>query len=135
MKFASANQKHYPDLGSKASSVWKFCARSQTSFRGETVGGVAKRRLFSQAKDSDNPQEFGQFRQMGYFMVPFVNKRHLFPPPPPLDSSLGCWLFPTVLSSNTSTKLHGGGRGGKATFFSFEVSKMPEALKRENCRN
>ena len=56
-------------------------------------------------------------------------------PPPPLDSSLGCWLFPTVLSSNTSTKLHGGGRGGKATFFSFEVSKMPEALKRENCRN
>ena len=26
-KFASTNQKHYPDLGSDASSVWNFCAR------------------------------------------------------------------------------------------------------------
>ena len=25
-KFASTNQKHYPDLGSDASSVWNFCA-------------------------------------------------------------------------------------------------------------
>ena len=25
-KFASNNQKHYPDLGSDASSVWNFCA-------------------------------------------------------------------------------------------------------------
>ena len=42
-------QKNYPDVGSDASSVWNFCARFQTSFRGETVGGVAKCRLFSQA--------------------------------------------------------------------------------------
>ena len=27
-KFASTNQKHYPDLGSQTSSVWNFCARS-----------------------------------------------------------------------------------------------------------
>ena len=27
-KFASSNQKHYPDLSSDASSVWNFCARS-----------------------------------------------------------------------------------------------------------
>ena len=26
-KFASTNQKHYPDLGSKRSSVWNFCSR------------------------------------------------------------------------------------------------------------
>ena len=26
-KIASTNQKHFPDLGSDASSVWKFCAR------------------------------------------------------------------------------------------------------------
>ena len=26
-KFASTNQKHYPDLGSDTSSVWKFCVR------------------------------------------------------------------------------------------------------------
>ena len=25
-KFASANQKHYPDLASEESSVWNFCA-------------------------------------------------------------------------------------------------------------
>ena len=26
MKFASTNQKHYPDLGSHAALVWNFCA-------------------------------------------------------------------------------------------------------------
>ena len=48
-KFASTNQKHYPDLSSDVSSVWNFCAVSQMSFPGETSGGVAKCRLFSQA--------------------------------------------------------------------------------------
>ena len=48
-KFDSSNQKHYPDLGSDASSVMEFSVLvSQTSFRGETAGGVAKRQLFSQ---------------------------------------------------------------------------------------
>ena len=36
-----SKQKHFPDLDSVASSVWNFCARSQTSFGGETIGGVA----------------------------------------------------------------------------------------------
>ena len=43
------NQKHHPDLGSDASSVWNFCARFLTSFGGETSGSFAKCRLFSQA--------------------------------------------------------------------------------------
>ena len=45
-KFISTNQKHYPDLGSDASSALV----SQTSFGGETSGSVAKCRLFSQAR-------------------------------------------------------------------------------------
>ena len=40
----------YPEPGSDASSVWNFCLVSQTSFRGETAGGVAKRQLFSQVR-------------------------------------------------------------------------------------
>ena len=64
----------------------------------------------------------------GYFIEKTIGTP---PPPPPLHSKLGYWLFPTVLSSNTSTKWHGGGRGGKATFFSFEVGEMSEALEGE----
>ena len=50
-EFDSANQKHYPDLGSDASSVWISALVSPTSFGGETSGGVAKCRLFSQASN------------------------------------------------------------------------------------
>ena len=46
---STTNQKHYPDLGSDVSSVWNFCACSQTSFGGETRGRIAKCQLFSQA--------------------------------------------------------------------------------------
>ena len=53
-KFASTNQKHYPDLGSNASSVLYrncvFVLVSQASFPGETNGGVAKCWLFCQAR-------------------------------------------------------------------------------------
>ena len=42
VKFVSTNQKHYPDLGSKASSYGISALVSQTSFRGETSGGVTK---------------------------------------------------------------------------------------------
>ena len=49
VKFALTNRKHYPDLGSDASSVWISVLVSQTSHRGETVGGVTKCHLFSQA--------------------------------------------------------------------------------------
>ena len=34
-KFASTNQKHYPDPGSDASSVWNFCARFSDVIWGE----------------------------------------------------------------------------------------------------
>ena len=47
-KFDSTNQKHYPDLGSDASSVWISVLVSQPSFGGETSGSVAKYPLFSQ---------------------------------------------------------------------------------------
>ena len=48
----TTNQKHYLDLGtgSDASTIWNFCTRFSTSFRGETSGDIAKRQLFSQAK-------------------------------------------------------------------------------------
>ena len=49
-KFASTSQKHYPDLGSDFSSVWNFCTFSQTSFLGETSGGITKFCLFYEAK-------------------------------------------------------------------------------------
>ena len=47
-KFASTNNR-YPDLGSDTSSVWNFCGRCSTSFRGETSDGDEKCRLISQA--------------------------------------------------------------------------------------
>ena len=47
-KYDSTTQKHYPDLGSDASSVWIAALVCQTSFGGETSGSVAKYRLFSQ---------------------------------------------------------------------------------------
>ena len=46
-KFDSTNQKHYPDLGSDASSCGIFALVSETSFRGETSGGVANIGFFS----------------------------------------------------------------------------------------
>ena len=49
VKFASTNQKHYPDLVSDAYGVSTLV--SQTTFREETSGDVAKGRLFSQAKE------------------------------------------------------------------------------------
>ena len=45
-------QKRYPDPGSDASSVWNFCALFSDVIWGETSGGVAKCRLFSQATRS-----------------------------------------------------------------------------------
>ena len=48
-KFDSTIQKHYPDLGSDASSVWIFCARFSDVICRGTSGSVAKCRLFSQA--------------------------------------------------------------------------------------
>ena len=49
VKFASTNQKHYPDLVSDAYGVSTLV--SQTTFREETSDDVARGRLFSQAKE------------------------------------------------------------------------------------
>ena len=46
----TTNQKNYIDRGSDTSSVWNFCARFFRRHFEETSGGVAKSRLFSQAK-------------------------------------------------------------------------------------
>ena len=43
------NQKHCPDLGSDASSVWNFRVRFSDVIWRETSGSIAKCRLFSQA--------------------------------------------------------------------------------------
>ena len=43
------NQKHYPDLGNDALSVWNFCTSFSKSFPWETSGGVPEGRLSSQA--------------------------------------------------------------------------------------
>ena len=56
-KFASANQKHYPDLGSDISSVWNFCA----CFAGATLQvnqycNIEKCQLFSQATSHLAPE-------------------------------------------------------------------------------
>ena len=49
-KFALTNQKHYPDLGSDASSGYEISVLvSKMSFHRETSGSVAKSWLFSQA--------------------------------------------------------------------------------------
>ena len=40
MKFASTNQKHYPNLGSDMLSVWNSWLISPMSVRGETIGDV-----------------------------------------------------------------------------------------------
>ena len=46
----TTNQKHYPDLGTDASSVWNFCTCfSDVTWRG-TSDSIAKCWLFSQAK-------------------------------------------------------------------------------------
>ena len=46
-KFASSTQKHYPDLTRHQYGISAFV--SQTSFHGDTTGGVVKCQLFSQA--------------------------------------------------------------------------------------
>ena len=50
MKFASTNQKYYPDPGSDGSSVWNLCALLSDVISRVTSGSVAKCRLFSPAR-------------------------------------------------------------------------------------
>ena len=64
----STNQKHYPDLGSDASSVWNFCARFSDVIWRETSGSVAKCRLFSQAT-SPPKQAICEFKVQNFYQV------------------------------------------------------------------
>ena len=49
-KFISTNQKHYPDLGSNASSVWNFCTRfSDVISRGKQWWSREMSAVFRQA--------------------------------------------------------------------------------------
>ena len=50
VKFASTNQKYYPDPGSDTSSVWNLCLRLLDVILRVTSGGVAKCRFFSPAR-------------------------------------------------------------------------------------
>ena len=48
VKFASTNQKHYPDLGKDASSVWNFCTRfSDVISRGNRLWRLDVSSVFS----------------------------------------------------------------------------------------
>ena len=51
-KYAASNQKHYPDPVVTRHQYEISALVSQTAFRGETSGSVAKCRLFSQASSS-----------------------------------------------------------------------------------
>ena len=74
-KFASTNQKHYPDLGSDVSSVWNFCARS---FRGETSGGVTKCRLFLRLSQTPLIRTMRRPKQVDILMGCSCNERAFF---------------------------------------------------------
>ena len=45
-------RKYNPDLGSDRSSAWNFSSHTLNVIRGETNGGVAKFRLFSQVNSA-----------------------------------------------------------------------------------
>ena len=74
-KFASTNQKHYPDLGSDVSSVWNFCARS---FRGETSGGVTKCRLFLRLSQTPLIRTMRRPKKVDILMGCSCNERAFF---------------------------------------------------------
>ena len=62
-KFDSTNQKHYPDLGSDASSVWISALVSQLSFGGKLAAaspniGCFRRTLFEVKGSNLNTGEF-----------------------------------------------------------------------------
>ena len=87
-RHASANQKHYPDLGSGLSALV-----SQTSFWRETSGGIVECQLFTQASVSSvnwgkdlmvnyrkNPAVFGLLKAFGTAcLISQQNNRQMWP--------------------------------------------------------
>ena len=81
--------RHYPDLGSDASSIWNFCVLvSQMSFGWETSSSVAKCRPFSQANITNSPRSMYQNSNMiparlcsHFSLFGLVFGFHIFAPP------------------------------------------------------
>ena len=63
------NQKHFPVLGSEASSVWNFCTRFSGIIAQETSGSISKCWLFSQAKEHIL---VGEIFRMGLSHLPLI---------------------------------------------------------------
>ena len=95
VKFASTNQKHYPDLRSDASSVWNFCACFSDVVSQENRWCAVKCGLFSKATPKGvMSQGYYFFRSILYwshYVVPLpvhkmqwrIQGRGLGGPPPP----------------------------------------------------
>ena len=79
-KFASSNQKHFPDLGSDTSSVWNFCA----NFSDIILWENQRCQLFS--KLSGSTGTFAHDIFLGYSNVGGWRNQHLQP------SKLKFWL-------------------------------------------
>ena len=107
-KFASTNQKYYPDLSSDASSVWNFCVRfSDVISRGNQWWRREMSAVYS-----------GQKQSCFYSIVTFFFYRHwcsgkkyhrpdmhhpltlIMPPPFPRIWGKGIWNCPAVIIKN-----------------------------------
>ena len=79
-------------MASDASSVWNLCSVTQTSFRGETSGGVSKRRLFPRQRTLcqsvvSNPLYYGQTVPTILEKLKFVKWKSKPPTQPSLRNS------------------------------------------------
>ena len=61
-KFASTNQKHYPDQGSDTSSDGIFALVPRTSFRWETSGGISANSLGENKNKNSRKYVRGNYR-------------------------------------------------------------------------
>ena len=79
MKFASTNQKHYPDLRSDASSVWNFCACFSDVVSQENHWCHHKICLFSQSTPkgvmSQGCYFFRSILYWSHYLVPFPHTK------------------------------------------------------------
>ena len=97
-KFASTNQKHYPDLGSDTSSVWNFCARfpdfiSQGNkwWRHEMSAAFKLKSMFIQSVLGVNKKYYGQRQNTVKFRKlapPCVSPSKYRPPKPETQKTL-----------------------------------------------
>ena len=113
-KFDSTNQKHYPDLGSDASSVWNFCTRfSDLIWRGNRCQRCQMSAVFSGYL----------FQSYYHFLLIF---RNLVSPQYRHQAKCGemQWLVDGVYQGVTCKQVHWCPISGK-TFASQQIS-VPE---------